>query len=136
MSLDDLPLDASGFLDMDQFPDDGTVLADDALAELHDALLADPVDEPTEDDWAGLVGEVLVDDDDAPFDVGADDDPAAVAHDPVDDDAPLVDDDLDLDLYEDDDVVGLDLPGDGDDLALDAEPEAPAEVGPDFEDYL
>jgi len=60
--LDALSLDADGYLDMDQFPDDGTDLAGQDLADLRDALLSDPVDEPTPDEWDALLDDVVTDD--------------------------------------------------------------------------
>lgn len=119
--LDSISLDASGFLDMDSFTD-GSDLPDDALAGLHDALLTDPVDEPSDADWSALVDDVVdveATDDSGPFTV--DDGDIAGVRDAGDDDgtssdggadgADQVDDDLALDDHDepvdagDDDVV-------------------------------
>lgn len=142
--LDSIPLDSSGFLDMEGFPDDGTVLGDDTLAGLRQALLSDPVDEPTDQDWAALVDDALVDVEvgeaapaDGPFAVDDDGSLAGVRHADDDEgptdadgtdvtdedtsDGPEADDDAadpDADGTEatlpDDDGTGLDLDLDGD----------------------
>ncbi|HYI62002.1 MAG TPA: hypothetical protein VEW93_09390 [Acidimicrobiales bacterium] len=145
--LDSIPLDSSGYLDMDGFPDDGSVLADDALADLHQALLADPVDEPADEDWSSLVAGALDDAEpaDGPFAVGDDDPVAGVRH----EDAPT-DDDPDgteggeIDVADSDgpeggeaDDTGTDLPDDdgtGPDLDLDGDLGAEDLVGLDLLD--
>lgn len=73
-NLDSVVLDADGFIDMEQFADDGTELGDADLASLHDALRADPVDEPSADAWDALVDDVVATED-------ADIDASAFAHD-------------------------------------------------------
>lgn len=132
--LDGLQLDADGYLDMDQFPDDGTDLAGPDLDRLRDALHADPVDEPTAEQWDAMFDDVVAGGDTGPFavddvdglvgdadgdgDLFATDDPDLPADEAeVDaDDAP-VDDDLDTtDATDDlDGLDGLDLDG-ADDL--------------------
>ncbi len=79
--FDGLRLDADGYLDMDAYGA-GPELSDDEVLDLRDALLADPVEEPTADEWSDLVdGAVEVDIVDAgPFAV---------------DDLPLTDDGAD-----------------------------------------
>lgn len=62
--LDDLRLDADGYLDMSQF--DAGDLDAGALDDLRTALLDDPVDEPTDDEWTSLVDRAL--ETDAEFD--------------------------------------------------------------------
>lgn len=81
MSMDASPglaLDADGFFDMDQFPDDGSDLADAERADLQAALRSDPVEEPTDDVWDALLevavgggaSEEVVDDLTGPFALG------------------------------------------------------------------
>lgn len=65
--LDGLQLDSDGYLDMDQFPDDGTDLADAELAQLRDTLHADPVEEPTDQEWDAMFDEVVAGEDTGPF---------------------------------------------------------------------
>lgn len=81
--LDGLQLDADGFVDMDQFPDDGTDLPEADLAELRDTLHSDPVDEPTDAEWDAMFDQVLASDDTGPFTV----DDVDVAADGADTDA-------------------------------------------------
>lgn len=163
--LDGLQLDADGYLDMDQFPDDGTDLAGPELDALRDTLHADPVDEPTAEQWDAMFDDVVAGGDTGPFAV--DDVDGLVADDvfgtddgPVDDDLP-VDDDASIDDPADDDVTdGLDLDGTDDlDLGLDdvdvdggldlaaddgvddayatdALDDGPADLSHDFEDLL
>ena len=69
--LDGLRLDDDGFLDMEQFPSDSVDLGDADLAELRAALLGDPVDEPSDDQWESFL--------DHAFEVGADTGDAPVA---------------------------------------------------------
>lgn len=144
---DALAFDDSGYVDMAQFPDDGTDLDAGATDDLRTRLLADPVDEPTAEDWAELCTDAIADagpfDDGAPFpDPAADvlddgggavpDDPGTEAFDieadteagdGVDGDLDLdidtgVDDDLDLDGGDPFDVDGVDdAPFDGTDAA-------------------
>jgi hypothetical protein len=164
--LDGLQLDADGYLDMDQFPDDGTDLADADLAALRDALHSDPVEEPTDQQWDAMFDDVVAAGDAGPFAVDdvegltgdieydADDSATPDPDDVLDDgDAPDADD-LDLpadDLALDDvaaDDLDLDVPGaDGLDLtpddtvddafSADAFDDAPADIANnDFEDLL
>lgn len=65
--LDGLQLDPDGFIDMDQFPDDGTDLAGPDLDQLREALHSDPVDEPTPEEWDAMFDEVVTTDDTGPF---------------------------------------------------------------------
>lgn len=81
--LDGLELDADGFVDMDQFPDDGTDLVGADLDQLRATLHSDPVDEPTPEQWEAIVDDVVgLDLDAGPFAV---DDPDAPLADPVED---------------------------------------------------
>ena len=57
--MSDLGLDADGFVDMDQFPDDGTDLGGDDLVDLRTALHADPVVEPSDEVWDDMFSEAL-----------------------------------------------------------------------------
>ncbi len=85
--LDGLSLDADGFVDMDQFPDDGSDLGAGDLDALRAVLHADPVDEPTDDHWHAMFDSVVAGADDGPFSLeglpGADgfDDASAGGHD-------------------------------------------------------
>lgn len=54
-SFDGIVLDADGHLDMDQFPDDGTDLDAEALSALRGALHDDPVEEPSAEEFTGIV---------------------------------------------------------------------------------
>jgi len=65
--LDGLQLDPDGYVDMDQFPDDGTDLGEVDLAQLRQALHSDPVDEPTDAEWEAMYDEVVASDDGGPF---------------------------------------------------------------------
>lgn len=114
--IEGLQLDADGFVDMDQLPDDDLSEAD--LTQLRDTLHSDPVEEPTAEQWDAMFDDAVAGADDGPFaledvdglvtdDGSSSDDPAAAA-DP--DDA----DDLDAD------TDGSDTDGpDGDLFALD-----------------
>lgn len=127
--IDGLQLDPDGYLDMDQFPDDGTDLADADLASLRDTLHADPVDEPSAEQWDAMFDEVITTGDTGPFaledvdglvsDDGVFSDAAPASDDVVDDISP--DDDLsaDDDLSDDDGGIDLDAPADDLDLDLD-----------------
>lgn len=132
--LDDLDLDADGFLDMAQFG--AEELSEAELADLRTELLDDPVDEPTDDRWSELLDHAFETDaelDTAPvddlgfdpvtepglFDTG-DDAPFGDAADLVADRAADdTDDALDLDAAELDD--DSDLFGDPDADLLDAD---------------
>lgn len=65
--MSDLTIDDDGFVDMDQFPDDGSDLAAEDLADLRAALHADPVDEPTPEAWDAMFHDVFTGADDGPF---------------------------------------------------------------------
>lgn len=56
--VDGLRLGADGYLDMEVYGA-GPELGEDEVLDLRDALLADPVDEPTADEWTGLVDGAL-----------------------------------------------------------------------------
>lgn len=141
--LDSISLDASGFLDMDDFSD-GSDLPDDAVAGLHDALLADPVDEPSDDDWAVLVDDVVADAgepaDGGPFSVDDDASFAGVrdaSDDPADDGSTFDDDPADDDGGAVDDTTADDDSGDdgsGFDVDADSEVAAGDLVGLDLLD--
>ena len=111
--MDGLRLDADGYLVMDAYGA-GPELSDDEVLDLRDALLADPVEEPTADEWSDLVdGAVEVDAVDAgPFAI---------------DDLPLTDDGADPSV----DLVDAD----GAEADLDADPDADADA-PDPDDDL
>lgn len=140
--LDGLQLDADGYLDMDQFPDDGTDLADADLAGLRDALHSDPVEEPTDQQWDAMFDDVVAAGDAGPFaldevdgltgDLEGETDGSATADaDDVlaDDDLPDADDGADdLDLPTDD--LGLDDVG-ADDLDLDVTVDDGLDLTPD-----
>ena len=140
--LDGLQLDADGYLDMDQFPDDGTDLADADLAGLRDALHSDPVEEPTDQQWDAMFDDVVTAGDTGPFalddvdgltddlDLEADSSAAPDADDVIDDDdLPDVDDGADdLDVPTDD--LGLD-DVDADDLDLDITVDDGLDLTPD-----
>lgn len=162
--LDGLQLDPDGYVDMSQFPDDGTDLAGPELDQLREALHADPVDEPTAEQWDAMFDDVLTADATGPFalddvegltgdlDLDGDDGAFDLATDDGDDlDDPGLDDDLDdtglddpsldddLDVTADLDDGGLDLAPD--DLADDAfavaeVDDTPADISHDFEDLL
>jgi hypothetical protein len=155
--LDGLRLDADGHLDMDQFPDDGTDLTGPALDQLRETLHADPVEEPTPEQWDAMFDDVITDGDTGPFaldDVeGLTTDDGVDADQQIDDDvtvetteadaddlADVTADDLDLDLDTTGYDGGLDLTPDDvvdDAYAPDALDDAPAEVANnDFEDLL
>lgn len=121
-SIDDLPLGADGFLDMDAFAADDTDLGGEALADLRATLHADPVDEPTVEEWDAMF-ETVVAGDDGPFGLDGD-----LLSDPVDlddgaagaDDVFAVDDlDTDVDPDDIDDIDDLDTEVDPDDLGGD-----------------
>jgi hypothetical protein len=102
--LDELSLDADGFLDMEAFPD--VDLTDGEVVDLRAALHADPVDEPTDGEWAHLVdGAVTAEPvDDGPF---AMDDVAVLDESfDADDASPEVADDGDAADPSDDDPDG------------------------------
>ncbi|HMJ75903.1 MAG TPA: hypothetical protein VK507_08015 [Iamia sp.] len=65
--LDGLQLDGDGYLDMDQFPDDGTDIAGADLAELREVLHSDPVEEPTAEQWDAMFDDVVAVEDAGPF---------------------------------------------------------------------
>ena len=154
--LDTLPLDDDGMLDMEQFPADTPDLGDAELGELREALLSDPVDEPTDDAWAQMFSEAVADasvDPDGPF--GLDDDLGDIggfdAHDGtaaglyvVDDGEPDLDtdpdDDTDLDDGEADPVTvdhgdgHLDVPGGGDPFDIDIDVDPDLDLGVDDAD--
>jgi hypothetical protein len=65
--LDGLQLDADGYLDMDQYPDDGTDLAGAELDQLREALHSDPVEEPTAEQWDAMFDDVVTAGDTGPF---------------------------------------------------------------------
>ncbi|HEX7134940.1 MAG TPA: hypothetical protein VF228_20365 [Iamia sp.] len=149
--LDGLRLDADGYLDMDQFPDDGTDLAGPELDQLRETLHADPVEEPTPEQWDAMFDDVVTVDGTGPFalddvdglttddgfDAGGDGLPDV--DDGLPDDLPVDDaDDLDLDPTDYD--GGLDLTPDDvvdDAYTPEALDDAPAEVANnDFEDLL
>ena len=110
--LDGLRLDADGYLDMDVHGT-GPELGDDAVLDLRDALLADPVEEPTADEWADLVDASVAADADV-TDAG----PFAV------DDLPPLDDDAAVDLTDPDpDVDAADAPTDDPEAEADADAE-------------
>jgi hypothetical protein len=143
--LDGLQLDADGYLDMDQFPDDGTDLADADLAGLRDALHSDPVEEPTDQQWDAMFDDVVSTGDTGPFalddveglngdlEYEADGSAAPDADDVLDDgDLPDADDGADdLDLPPDD--LGLD-DGGADDLDLDIPVDDGLDLTPDAVD--
>lgn len=120
--VEGLSLDADGFVDMDQFPDDGTDVAGPDLDALREALHSDPVDEPTAEEWDAMFDSV-VSGDDGPFTVDGGDadggvDPSAVEGADAAEGAFALDDDgtdTDDGAVEVDDA-GLDLDDDG--LAL------------------
>lgn len=138
-----LELDADGYIDMSQFPDDGTDLAGPELDQLREALHSDPVEEPTPEQWDAMFDDAVGPGDTGPFalddvegltgDLGDEADQASVPDpDDVVDDGDLADGDEapdDLDLAPDDidglaevtpDDLDLDLPvDDGLDLAPD-----------------
>lgn len=123
--LDGLQLDPDGFLDMDQFPDDGTELAAADLAELRETLHSDPVEEPTSEQWDAMFDEVVAADPAGPF--------------AVDDlDAPVAD--IDGDLFALDGAAGEGLAPD--DLAPDGAGDPDLDLdgadleGPDVDDGL
>lgn len=58
-AFDAVRLDGEGLIDMDRFPDDGTALADAEAAGVRDALLSDPVGEPSDEAWDVLVADVV-----------------------------------------------------------------------------
>lgn len=124
---DALAFDVDGYVDMEQFPDDGTEVDDAVADDLRDRLLADPVDEPTAADWDAMCSDAVADTDpfevdESPFPDAAGDgvDPAAVTADDLgaesldpDPDDPLTDDgppDVDDggDPFELDDPTGTD----------------------------
>ncbi|QYG91106.1 hypothetical protein HC251_00765 [Iamia sp. SCSIO 61187] len=112
--LDGLELDADGFVDMDQFPDDGSDLVGADLEQLRAALHADPVDEPTPEQWDAIVDDVVgLDLDAGPFAV---DDPDPLLPDPAEDGT----DDAAPDDLDDVDPDG-DEPGEADAGADDAD---------------
>ncbi len=136
-----LELDADGYIDMSQFPDDGTDLAGVELDQLREVLHSDPVDEPTPQQWDAMFDDAVGAGDTGPFalddvegltgDLGYEADQTSTA-DPDDvldpDDLPDAEDAADdLDLPADDldglddvttDDLDLDLPvDDGLDLA-------------------
>lgn len=105
-----LQLDDDGFVDMAQFPDDGTDLGADELADLRDVLHADPVEEPTAEAWDAMFDEVVTAADDGPFGLddglGADD--LFTDTDLGDDGSPAFDtDDADTEPDADDDGGGI-----------------------------
>jgi hypothetical protein len=91
--MSDLRFDSEGFLDMEQFPDDGTDMDVAELDALRATLHADPVDEPTDEQWDAMFDDVVAGDDAGPF---ALDDGDVVTDDPTADD-DLVADDADVD---------------------------------------
>ncbi len=159
--LDGLQLDADGYLDMDQFPDDGTDLAGPELDQLREVLHADPVEEPTPEQWDAMFDDVVATGDAGPFalddgDLPADDvDAPSPSDDAVDatDDLDRTDDDVssdevgvadeldgfDLDTTgaEDPDLdAGLDLADGAVDDAYTSD-DGPSDIaGNDFEDLL
>lgn len=114
---EELRFDADGFVDMGAFADDGTDLDPDALAELRDVLLSDPVVEPDEATWDQLLdGALEAAADDGPFALDA---APAVADDlPGDDLAAWLDTAADLD-----DEGAPDAPDDVEDDPLDDAPD-------------
>lgn len=136
--MTDIHLDDDGFVDMDQFPDDGTDLAAADLAALRDVLRADPVDEPTPEAWDAMFDEAVTTAADGPF--GLDDglvaDPfdGAGLEDRGDGSAIPADDALDPDGDEDGiadgGALGFD-DGDGGDVDLDVDLDGVIDVNPD-----
>lgn len=96
--IDGLSLDADGFVDMDQFPDDGSDLGGDDLEDLQAALRSDPLVEPTDEQWDAMFDQVMEGVDDGPFALDDADpglDAAAIADDDAFDVALATEDDLD-----------------------------------------
>lgn len=131
--VDDLRLDPDGFLDMTPFTEE-VDLSDTEVVDLRAALHADPVEEPTAEEWAGLLDGVLSAEpvETGPFDLddpGVGDDPfdpggasdealhdAATGDDPEADDADPEADDADGAGGETSDDLDLD----GGDASVDA----------------
>jgi hypothetical protein len=145
--LDGLQLDADGFVDMDQFPDDGTDLGETDLVSLRDTLHSDPVVEPTDAEWDAMFDEVVTADDSGPFAVDGSDAPVddggdlfgaeageAAAEMAVDDGDAAAADDADLadDVAADDAAADLDLDA-SEDLAFDDVPADDVDVTADLD---
>jgi hypothetical protein len=103
--MSDVRFTSDGFVDMEQFPDDGTDLGAAELDALRTTLLADPVEEPTDDQWDAMFDDVVADGETGPFavDAPADD----VATDPAGTDTDT-DADTDVDVDADVDTTDLD----------------------------
>lgn len=108
--FDGFQLGAEGFLDMDAFPADGPDLPEADVVHLRTALLADPVDEPTPDEWSILLDQTL-----------------AEAPDPFDDPGPFTFDDVDLE-------APTARPADLVDTDDASDPDAEVDHGPDGDD--
>jgi hypothetical protein len=148
--LDGLQLDADGYLDMDQFPDDGTDVAGADLDQLREVLHSDPVEEPTAEQWDAMFDDVVTVEDAGPFalddvdglvpDADADLFPDSSTDVDADVDGSDVDgSDVDAtDPGEDGDVALVNDPGDldldgvtGDDLDIDLAPDLDLDLAPD-----
>jgi hypothetical protein len=117
--LDGLRLDADGYLDLDVHGV-GPDLGEDEVVDLRDALLSDPVEEPTAEEWEAFVdgaieAEPLAD---GPFVV--DDPPFPDAVDDLGGQDLAVDVDTDAEVDPDADLDPADAAGDLDDHAADA----------------
>jgi len=139
--LDDLQLDADGYLDMDQYPDDGTDIAGPELDQLREVLHSDPVEEPTAEQWDAMFDDVVAVEDAGPFAV--DDVDGLVPEgesdlfaDSSDADDPEAASDVDASSDDDADPLadGDDLDLDGvtaDDLDVDLAPDLDLDLAPD-----
>jgi hypothetical protein len=135
--LDGLRLDADGYIDMDQFPDDGTDLAGPELDQLREVLHADPVEEPTAEQWDAMFDDVVAGDVTGPFAVDDVEGLTADAGDLAGDEPFGATDGADDvlgegDLPDADDLAAddLDLDGTVDDLDLDVDVDAGLDLAP------